>query len=89
MVVEEKWLIAMGDLLLTNYQPGSLPNTIKEQGDVTQAQTHNSATGRQSSMHRHKFGHSCRHMRRCERRCRSGCRHRAGPTDKKGSSGKD
>lgn len=40
VAVEEKWLIAMGDLLLTNYQAGSQPNTIKEQGDVTQAQTH-------------------------------------------------
>ena len=39
-VVEEKWVIAMGDLLITNYQQGARPNTVREHGDVTQAQTH-------------------------------------------------
>lgn len=39
-LVEEKWVIAMGDLMFTNYQPGSTQNTVREQGDLTQAATH-------------------------------------------------
>ena len=30
----------MGDLMFTNYRAGSTPNTIRDQGSVTQAQTH-------------------------------------------------
>ena len=35
VIVEEKWVIAMGDLFLTNYKDGRSKNTIQEQGDVT------------------------------------------------------